>query len=263
MATSAFAQDSEITSPPEILPAATYAAKDVISTSASTMCAVAMVMPINLDANASEREFGVGYSGLFTTDPMSGQMQYSLWYPTKVPNSVVRLGPFEFLDTQDAEPAAGQFGLVNLSHGSGGSDLGHWDSAIALAKAGFIAAAPLHPRNNFRDEIGDDERIILDGRLCRPYHGPCSRSDRCLSSQEPRFQVFCTYSRDTALIICNNSDSMSSASLPAPRSFRISVSLSLLDGYDDPELLLFSIPTIFLIGADGAQLAPRGRRRIG
>ena len=60
--------------------------------------------------------------------------------------------------------AAGQFGLVILSHGSGGSDLGHRDTAIALAKAGFIAAAPLHPRNNFLDDIGDDRRIVLDGR---------------------------------------------------------------------------------------------------
>ena len=51
-----------------------------------------------------------------------------------------------------------------LSHGSGGSDLGHWDTAIALAEACFIAAAPLHPRNNFRDDISDDERIVLDGR---------------------------------------------------------------------------------------------------
>jgi hypothetical protein len=74
------------------------------------------------------------------------------------------LGPYEFPGTQDAEPAAGQFGLVILSHGSGGSDLGHRDTAIALAEAGFIAAAPLHPRNNFRDDIGDDRRMVLDGR---------------------------------------------------------------------------------------------------
>jgi predicted dienelactone hydrolase len=53
---------------------------------------------------------------------------------------------------------------VILSHGSGGFDLGHRDTAIALAKAGFIAAAPLHPRNNFRDDIGDVQRIVLDGR---------------------------------------------------------------------------------------------------
>ncbi len=109
-------------------------------------------------------EYGVGFTKLFTADPMGGQMQVLLWYPTKVPDSIVRLGPYEFPGTQDAEPAAGQFGLVILSHGSGGSDLGHRDTAIALAKAGFIAAAPLHPRNNFRDDIGDDQRIVLDGR---------------------------------------------------------------------------------------------------
>ena len=51
-----------------------------------------------------------------------------------------------------------------LSHGSGGSDLGHRDTAIALAKAGFIAAALLHPRNNFRTDIGSTRRIVLDGR---------------------------------------------------------------------------------------------------
>ena len=124
----------------------------------------AIVMFASMGANASEPEFGVGFSRLSTADPMGGQMQYSLWYPTEVANSVVRLGPFEFPGTWNAEPAAGPFGLVVLSHGSGGSDLGHRDTAIALAKAGFIAAAPLHPRNNFRDDIGDDQRVVLDGR---------------------------------------------------------------------------------------------------
>ncbi len=51
-----------------------------------------------------------------------------------------------------------------LSHGTGGSDLGHRDTAIALAKAGFIAAAPLHPRDNFRDASGSGQRVVLDGR---------------------------------------------------------------------------------------------------
>ena len=91
-------------------------------------------------------------------------MRYSLWYPTKRPNSVVGLDPYEFPGTVDAEPAAGHFGVVILSRCSGGFDLGHRDTAIALAKAGFIAAAPLHPRNNVRDDIGDDQRIVVDGR---------------------------------------------------------------------------------------------------
>ncbi len=129
-----------------------------------SLCAMAMMMLITTDANASEREFGVGFSRLSAADPMGGQMQYSLWYPTKVPNSVVSVGPFEFPGTRDAEPAVGPMGLVIVSHGSGGSDLVHFDIAVALAKAGFIAAAPLHPRNNFFDDIGDDQRIVLDGR---------------------------------------------------------------------------------------------------
>ncbi len=91
-------------------------------------------------------------------------MLVSLWYPSEAKDGVVSLGPFEFPGTLDAEPAAGHFGLVILSHGSGGFDLGHRDTAIALAKAGVIAAAPLHPRNNFHDDIGDDQRIVLDGR---------------------------------------------------------------------------------------------------
>ncbi len=123
-----------------------------------------MVMTITTDANASERKFGVGFSRLSTTDPTGGRIQYSLWYPTEVSDGVVNVGPFEFPGTRDAEPAVGPMGLAILSHGSGGSDMGRWDTAVALAKAGFVAAALLHPRNNFSNDIGDDQRIVLDGR---------------------------------------------------------------------------------------------------
>jgi predicted dienelactone hydrolase len=129
-----------------------------------SLCVMAVVMAITADASASEREFGVGFSRLSTPDPMGGQMQYALWYPTNVPNGAVKLGPYEFPGTEDAEPAVGPFGLVILSHGSGDSPLGHRDTAVALVKAGFIVAGPLHPRNNFRNDIGDDQRIVLDGR---------------------------------------------------------------------------------------------------
>lgn len=127
-------------------------------------CVLAVMITISTGANALSREYAVGYSRLSTADPMGGQMQYSLWYPTEVPAGIVRLGPLEFSGTRDAEPAAGKFGLVVLSHGSGGGDLAHWDTAVALAKGGFIAAAPLHPRNNVIHDIHDDQRIVLDGR---------------------------------------------------------------------------------------------------
>ena len=111
-----------------------------------------------------ERAFDVGFSRTKIADPMGGDMGYALWYPTEAPNGVVSLGPVEFPGSWDAEPAAGPFGLVVMSHGSGGSELGHVDTAVALAEAGFIVAAPRHPRNNALHDIHDDQRVVLDGR---------------------------------------------------------------------------------------------------
>ena len=128
------------------------------------LCVIVVAMAVATETAASEKEFNVGFSRLSTPDPMGGDMPYALWYPTDVPDGTVNIGATEFPSTQDAEAAAGPFGLVILSHGSGGSPLGHRDTAIALARAGFIAAAPMHPRNNFRDDIGSHPRIVLDGR---------------------------------------------------------------------------------------------------
>jgi predicted dienelactone hydrolase len=41
--------------------------------------------------------------------------------------------------------------LVIISHGTGGSSMGHIDTAIALANAGFVVAAPMHTGDNYRD----------------------------------------------------------------------------------------------------------------
>lgn len=41
--------------------------------------------------------------------------------------------------------------LIVISHGNGGSALGHQDTAEALAEAGFVVAALTHPGDNYRD----------------------------------------------------------------------------------------------------------------
>jgi predicted dienelactone hydrolase len=54
-------------------------------------------------------------------------------------------------------PAAGcRFPMVALSHGGGGSFESHADTAIALARAGFVAAAPSH-----RGDTYDDQSQVL------------------------------------------------------------------------------------------------------
>ncbi len=57
-----------------------------------------------------------------------------------------------------------KFGLIVISHGTGGSDLGHRDLAVSLARAGFIVASVLHPRDNFRDSENSNARAVWDGR---------------------------------------------------------------------------------------------------
>lgn len=95
---------------------------------------------------------------------MGGNMVLSIWYPSDQKNEVVELGPFEFPGTKNATLSEGRFGLVVISHGTRGSDLGHRDIAIALAKAGYIVAAPKHPRDNFQNYSGSGKRIVWEGR---------------------------------------------------------------------------------------------------
>ena len=107
---------------------------------------------------------GVGFSRIVIGDPMGGAMLVSLWYPTRKLSGEIEIGPFTFQATRDAEPTEGRHGLVVLSHGSVGSDLGRRNLGIALARAGLIAAAPLHPRDNYRDSSGALARRPLGKR---------------------------------------------------------------------------------------------------
>ena len=107
---------------------------------------------------------GVGFTRITVPDPMGGEMQVSMWYPAEAPSGEIRLGSFVFPGTRDAPLAKGRHALVVLSHGTSGSDLGHRNIAAALARRGIIAAAPLHPRDNYRDNSGVGDRVVFDGR---------------------------------------------------------------------------------------------------
>ncbi len=107
---------------------------------------------------------GVGFTRSVTDDPEGGRLEYAIWYPTNAETATTRIGPYEFASTTDAAPATGQFGLVALSHGNAGTPFGHRNIAIALARAGIIAVAPLHPRDNYKDSSGVGHRVVWEGR---------------------------------------------------------------------------------------------------
>jgi predicted dienelactone hydrolase len=50
-------------------------------------------------------------------------------------------------------PSSGSaLGLIVMSHGTGAGPTAHSDTAKALADAGFVVVAPMHPGDNFQDE---------------------------------------------------------------------------------------------------------------
>ena len=89
----------------------------------------------------------------------------AVWYPCQAPtvHLMIRLVA---LDVSPDCPLTGPpKGLIVFSHGSGGTYLGHADSAIALAEAGFIVATINHPG----DTAGDTgQRLRLTSLTRRP-----------------------------------------------------------------------------------------------
>lgn len=66
-------------------------------------------------------------------DPEGGEIEAGLWLPEGAGDGVPRP-------------------LVVISHGNGGWYRGHYDTAEALAEAGFVVAALTHPGDNWRDD---------------------------------------------------------------------------------------------------------------
>ena len=95
---------------------------------------------------------GVGFQHVTIPDPNGGApMDVGVWYPTGVP---VRQQPLELYTQTVAQdgPIKGRgLHLIVMSHGHGGSYAGHYDTAEALAEAGFVAAAVTHNGDSWQD----------------------------------------------------------------------------------------------------------------
>ncbi|MCT2398240.1 alpha/beta hydrolase family protein [Novosphingobium mangrovi (ex Huang et al. 2023)] len=89
-----------------------------------------------------------GFQRLTTPDGV----EVGIWYPSQGEERDIPLG----LNRQQVVPggpvAGERLPLVVMSHGTGGSFAGHADTAVALAKAGFVVAALTHPGDNWKDQ---------------------------------------------------------------------------------------------------------------
>ncbi|WP_334180325.1 prolyl oligopeptidase family serine peptidase [Pseudoxanthomonas sp.] len=116
-------------------------------------------------------------------------MPATVIYPAAGPAASTELGPYGVAATPGLAIADGRHPLVLISHGHGGSTLGHHDLATALADAGFIVAAIEHAGDSHRDQSGFGTERVLLGRawqmsalldllLADPQLGPHIDADR-------------------------------------------------------------------------------------
>jgi predicted dienelactone hydrolase len=75
-----------------------------------------------------------------------------IWYPTNAPATWHSLGAIRQTVAPNAPLAGNHLPLVVMSHGGAGWYDGHYDTALALARAGFVAAAVSHAGDTFKDQ---------------------------------------------------------------------------------------------------------------
>jgi predicted dienelactone hydrolase len=97
-------------------------------------------------------------------DPDDKPIELGIWYPSDAPTAPQPLGLFQ----QAVAPYGGIAGqslpLIVISHGTGGGASSHYDTAIALANAGFVVVAPSHTGDNYKDRSLSFTRRNFAGR---------------------------------------------------------------------------------------------------
>jgi predicted dienelactone hydrolase len=103
---------------------------------------------------ATTPALAAGFEQAMVPDPDGPALETGIWYPSNAPTSPQRLGLFTQTVAAGGGVAGSGLPLVVMSHGTGGSFEGHYDTALALAEAGFVVAAVTHTGDNYRDQSG-------------------------------------------------------------------------------------------------------------
>lgn len=115
--------------------------------------AVAVVLVLGvLIATALKSPHPVGFQLVSVADPGRPPLQIGIWYPADTTPWPKLTGSIVQFVANDAPVKGAKLPLVVISHGMAGSLSSHADTALALADAGFVVAAPLHRGDNYRDQ---------------------------------------------------------------------------------------------------------------
>ena len=93
-----------------------------------------------------------GFQHGFAADPDGKTLEIGIWYPSQTTAQPVAMGPTTMSVAVNGTAQGKALPLVVMSHGTGSSFLGHFDTAIALADAGFVVVAVTHTGDNYADQ---------------------------------------------------------------------------------------------------------------
>jgi len=125
----------------------------------STMCIAFLAIALLVTRSPLA---AVGFQETTVPDSKGAAIAVGIWYPTDAQASPHALRLFEQDVAVNSAVAGNRLPLVLISHGAYGSLASHYDTALALAKAGFVVAALTHTGDNDKDQryIGNHKDLI-------------------------------------------------------------------------------------------------------
>jgi len=112
------------------------------------LCMFALAAPPSAAVATEPSSPSVGFQHLQEDDGTD----IGIWYPATAPASSRPIDLYTQEVATDAPVTGHKLPLIVISHGNGGSYAGHYDTALALARAGFVVAALTHPGDNWHDQ---------------------------------------------------------------------------------------------------------------
>jgi predicted dienelactone hydrolase len=106
----------------------------------------------------------IGFQQITVPDPESRTISVAIWYPSEGTAVSEPFGPFRQTVATGGRLSGAALPLILISHGSSGSSASHYATALALAEAGFLAAALTHTGDNYTDQSYAGNRKDLTDR---------------------------------------------------------------------------------------------------
>ncbi|MGA7074118.1 alpha/beta hydrolase family protein [Bradyrhizobium sp.] len=117
-------------------------------TTGLALFAAALLSIAPVRAEAAE----VGFSELRIANGPEKPLVVGVWYPAAAPAQDHPLGAYVQTVAPSAPVAGEHLPMIVMSHGNGGSYQNNYDTALALAKAGFVAVAVSHTGDTHEDQ---------------------------------------------------------------------------------------------------------------